>query len=115
MINIFCKTHLRSWGKYILALFGLPTLIGCIQEVPKQTQGNKWQLYSTLAYYKYIDRDTLKYKAACFLIENMPYHYSQKRIYNDNDTLKQWLRETDSIYYSIVKGYRMDNFPWDTL
>lgn len=115
MINIFCKTHLRSWGKYILALFGLPTLIGCIQEVPKQTRGNKWELYSTLAYYKYIDRDTLKYKAACFLIENMPYHYSHKRIHKDNDTLKQWLRETDSIYYSIVKGYRMNNFPWDTL
>lgn len=115
MINIFCKTHLRSWGKYILALFGLPTLIGCIQEVPKQTQGNKWELYSTLAYYKYIDRDTLKYKAACFLIENMPYHYSQKRIYKDNDTLKRWLHETDSIYYSIVKGHKMDNFPWDML
>lgn len=115
MINIFYKTHLRSWGKYILALFGLPTLIGCVQEIPEQIQGNKWELYSTLAYYKYIDRDTLKYKAACFLIENMPYHYSHKRIHKDNDTLKQWLRETDSIYYSIVKGYRMDNFPWDTL
>ena len=115
MINIFNNTHIRSLGKYILALFGLPTLIGCVQEVPKQTQGNKWELYSTLAYYKYIDRDTLKYKAACFLIENMPYHYSQKRIYKDNDTLKLWLHETDSIYYSIVKGYRMDNFPWDTL
>ncbi|MBO5313869.1 MAG: hypothetical protein J6A70_01105 [Prevotella sp.] len=115
MINIFNNTHIRSWGKYILALFGLPTLIGCVQDIPKLAQGNKWELYSTLAYYKYIDRDTLKYKAACFLIENMPYHYSQKRIYKDNDTLKLWLHETDSIYYSIVKGHKMDNFPWDTL
>ena len=115
MRSICNTTNIRCWCKYILALFGLPTLIGCIQEVPKQIQGNKWELYSTLAYYKYIDKDTLKYKAACFLIENMPYHYSQKRIHKDNDTLKQWLRETDSIYYSIVKGYRMDNFPWDTL
>ena len=112
---IFCKTHLRSWGKYILALFGLPTLIGCVQDIPEQTQGNRWELYRTLAYYKYIERDTLKYAAARFLIENMPYHHSGVRIHKDNDTLARWRHETDSIYYSIVQGIKMDKFPWDSL
>lgn len=86
MRNTLDINHIGGLGKYILALFIVPTLIGCVQEIPEQIQGNKWELYSTSAYYKYIDRDTLKYKAACFLIENMPYHYSQKRIHKDNLT-----------------------------
>lgn len=96
-------------------LFLLPTLLGCVQDIPKQAHGNRWELYCTLAYYKYIDRDTAKYAAARFLIENMPYHHSRARIYRDNDTLQQWLYETDSIYYSIVQGVKMDKFPWDSL
>lgn len=109
------NTTVGTLANYLLALFVLPTLSGCVQDMPKQTQGNRWELYRTLAYYKYIELDTLKYAAACFLIENMPYHHSRARIYRDNDTLEQWRNETDSIYYSIVQGVKVDKLPWDSL
>lgn len=98
---------------YMLSL--LAFLTGCQSDLPEQAAGNKWDLYRTLAYYKYIDRDTAKYAAARFLIDNMPYHFSNTRIYKDNDTLERWRHETDSIYYSIVKDCRMEDFPWDSL
>ena len=107
--------HKRTPANCLLALFVLPTLLGCVQDIPEQTQGNRWELYRTLAYYKYIERDTLKYAAARFLIENMPYHHSGVRIHKDNDTLARWRHETDSIYYSIVQGVKMNRFPWDSL
>lgn len=115
MKNKLYNAYIRSLGNGLLMLLMLPLLFGCVQDLPEQTQGNKWELYRILAYYKYIERDTLKYNAARFLVENMPYHYSQARIYKDNDTLALWRQETDSIYYSIVKGVKIENFPWDSL
>lgn len=105
----------RSINKCLLVVFMSHTLLGCVQDFPEQVQVNTWDMYRTLAYYKYVERDTLKYNAARFLIENMPYHYSNARIYQDNDTLARWMRETDSIYYSFVQGCTMEDFPWDTL
>jgi hypothetical protein len=37
---------------------------------------NRAELEKTLAHYSADGADSLKYRAACFLIENMPYHYS---------------------------------------
>ncbi len=111
----FNRIIVKNSCNCLLTLLMLPLLFGCVHDLPEQTQGNEWELYRTLAYYKYIERDTLKYNAARFLIENMPYHHSQARIYTDNDTLARWRNETDSIYYSIVKGVKMGNFPWDSL
>ena len=37
---------------------------------------NRKELKKVLAHYKANPADSLKYKAACFLIENMPYHFS---------------------------------------
>ncbi|MDE5561745.1 MAG: hypothetical protein K2J00_08135, partial [Bacteroidaceae bacterium] len=90
-------------------------LAGCCPDMPEQAADNGWELYRTLAYYRYVERDTAKYSAARFLIENMPYHYSDARISHDNDTLAQWRHETDSIYWSMVRGCCIDSFPWDSL
>jgi hypothetical protein len=37
---------------------------------------NRPELEKVLQRYKANPADSLKYRAACFLIENMPYHYS---------------------------------------
>lgn len=93
----------------------LSLLAGCCSGLPEQASGNRWELWRTLAYYRYVERDTAKYSAALFLIENMPYHYSGARMSRDNDTLARWRQETDSIYWSMVQGCLMDSFPWDSL
>ena len=54
---------------------------------------NRSELEKVLAHYSADQNDTLKYKAACFLIENMPGHYSY--LHSDMDFL---YREVDSIY-----------------
>ena len=101
--------HLWMAGMFI------SLLSGCVQGMPDHKGANEWELYRTLAYYKFIERDTAKYAAARFLIENMQYHHSNARIYKDNDTLARWRHETDSIYYLFVRGCTMATVPWDTL
>jgi hypothetical protein len=44
---------------------------------------NRAELEKVLAHYSQNPADSLKYKAACFLIENMPFHY-----YYDSDELR---------------------------
>ncbi|MDR0574661.1 MAG: hypothetical protein LBG96_11635 [Tannerella sp.] len=46
-----------------------------IIHVLKQAGSNRCELEKVLAYYSADRSDSLKYKAACFLIENMPDHY----------------------------------------
>jgi hypothetical protein len=46
---------------------------------------NRAELEKVLAHYSKDPADTLKYKAACFLIENMPGHYSYKNDAHIND------------------------------
>lgn len=50
----------------------------------QQAENNKEELIKVLKYFK---NDTLKYRAACFLIANMPYH----DYYEGND-LKKYLK-----------------------
>lgn len=99
----------------ILVLLLEPSLFGCVQGIPDNGDVNNWELYRTLAYYKYIDRDSAKYAAARYLIGNMLYHCSSARMLRDNDTLRRWMHKTDSMYYATVHGLRVDDFPWDTL
>lgn len=101
--------------RHIFIAFPILIMSGCVKGLPDHEDADTWEMYRTLAYYKYVERDTLKYAAAQYLIENMPYHSSKARIYKDNDTLARWQHETDSIYYSFVHGCTMKNFPWDTL
>ncbi|MDR2919120.1 MAG: hypothetical protein LBV72_07140 [Tannerella sp.] len=73
-------------------LLWLPLLIvtGCSQHsVPldlalNMAGENRPELEKVLAYYS-SPEDSLKYRAACFLIENMPYHFSKIENYQSSD------------------------------
>lgn len=70
------------------------------------TGNNRKELEKVLRYYQKSPADSLKYKAACFLISNMPYHYSyapsevvdslkrlkveNKHRWINNDVIKGW-------------------------
>jgi len=57
-------------------------LIGCTKQSSRLEQAlnfagnNRTELEKVLDHYKNKPADSLKYRAACFLIENMPYHFS---------------------------------------
>jgi len=53
---------------------------------------NRVEVEKVLNHYKENSEDSLKYKAACFLIENMPGHYSYK-----NDRLSEFYLYADSV------------------
>lgn len=60
---------------------------------------NRGELERVLGHYSENPADSLKYRAACFLIENMPYHYS----YADTILLNQYYDEVDSVM-ALAKG-----------
>ncbi|MCD7901167.1 MAG: transglutaminase-like domain-containing protein [Bacteroides sp.] len=80
-----------------------------------QAKGNRKELQEVLEYYSKQPKDTLKYKAACFLIENMPGHYSIKEIplilsyYNEIDSVAKLYdfprHKKDSLFEIISKKY----------
>lgn len=58
----------------IVFLFLLPACTSKVSRLEialQQAKGNKEELVKVL---RYFENDSLKYRAACFLIENMPYH-----------------------------------------
>jgi hypothetical protein len=74
----------NGWGIYIriaLAL-ALALVVACDRRLSRLEQAlafagnNRAELEKVLAHYSVNAADSLKYKAACFLIENMPFHYS---------------------------------------
>ncbi len=48
---------------------------GELEQALKLSGENRNALEAVLGHYKH---DSLKYRAACFLIKNMPYHYLRK-------------------------------------
>jgi hypothetical protein len=49
----------------------------------------------------YANLDPLKYKAACFLIENMKWHFNTKEIVEYDKKIDEFALRADSIYYSL--------------
>lgn len=79
-------------------------LISCSKPTPLENAltlagPNRGELEKVLANYSQNPGDSLKYKAACFLIENMPGHYS----YEDTTYLNKYYNEIDSLA-SIYRG-----------
>ena len=56
-------------------------------------KNNRTELEKVLYFYQKNLADSLKYKAACFLIENMPYHS-----YTDGEQLEKYKK-----YYAWLK------------
>ncbi|MDR3246052.1 MAG: hypothetical protein LBT50_06420 [Prevotellaceae bacterium] len=70
------KLRIINFGLYLL-------LVSCcspsdLEKALKQAGDNRAELEKVLNHYKENSADLLKYKAACFLIENMPVHYQIK-------------------------------------
>lgn len=65
---------------------------------------NKFEFFKVLCYYKLIDRDSLKYKAATFLINNMQYHYSKGKILEKNEAIEHWRKETALSIKNVAFG-----------
>ena len=67
--------------KYIFYFFALLSIISCsrptndVERALKKAGKNRTELEKVLDHYSQQLEDSLKYKAACFLIENMPGHY----------------------------------------
>jgi len=66
-------------------------------------------------YYKYILRDSLKAEAASFLVDNMKYHYSKGKLLSPGRDLLRQRHKTDSVYFSIINGHTLFDFPEEEL
>lgn len=75
----------------------LPSMTGTpLQEALAQAGPNRKELEKVLQRYSLCPEDSLKYRATCFLIENMPYYR-----YWEGELLNQYLE-----YYRILKEMR---------
>ncbi len=64
-----------------------------------------------ICHYTHIDKDTLKLKAAKFLLENIPYHYSENNKTISNTKWEHWRSETDIILKKLQAEYGYDAIP----
>lgn len=64
-----------------------------------------------LHYYTNIDDDSLKLEAAKFLLENIPYHYSNGNIEEYSREWEQWRAGADSILLALYAEYGYNAIP----
>lgn len=82
------------WGTFSCSE---PTLL---KKTLKEAGKNRSQLEQVLAYYAQDPADSLKYRAACFLIENMIGHFSLS-----GPGVKAYYRQIDSIFSKSDLSY----------
>ena len=73
-------SFMRGFAIKIMAFFVVAAITSCNDTLDQSLElagDNRQELEKVLAYFE-DDEDPLKYEAACFLIENMPYHYAPK-------------------------------------
>lgn len=97
---IYSKVHTWLYKLLILAFLSLLGLLSLKQKPPtilelslQKAEHNRVELEKVLNRYQQHPEDSLKYKAACFLIENMPYYtyFTGKQLENYK-TYYTWLR-----------------------
>lgn len=67
-------------------------------------QENKPELKKVLRHYHRQKSDTLKFRAACFLIDHMKCHYSTEEPTDFSSPLSDYIHTVDSIYYNLVRN-----------
>lgn len=73
----------------------------CSLEIALQkAKSNRPEMEKVLEYFGRFPEDSLKYRAACFLIENMPGHVSRQKRYN----LKKELPWNMELFSELIKG-----------
>jgi len=79
---------------YVLLLCGCSDYSSEVQYALKSAGSNRPELEKVLHHYSSHPKDSLKYKAAIFLIKNMPGHYS----FEEPNELTRYYDEIDSVY-----------------
>jgi hypothetical protein len=72
-----------------------------IEEVLQQADSNRGELEKVLAHYGQYPADSLKFKAAIFLIENLPGHYSYR-----GNGIEDYYEKTLPVLYSTLNTQR---------
>ncbi|WP_029904863.1 transglutaminase-like domain-containing protein [Prevotella sp. 10(H)] len=92
---------------FVIFLYSCSLKENRLENAIKQAKENKPELEKVLKHYSENIEDSLKYKAACFLIENMPGHLSIK----DTLTIIAYYNEIDSLakLYDFPKHDKRDS------
>lgn len=85
----------------VLGLFACRTIPEEVKETLVYAGSNKGELKKVLRHYGWRSRDSLQFKAACFLIENMKWHYSTKEIERIDPRFEWFCRIADSAYLAV--------------
>ncbi len=121
--------------KSVITIAIISALCSCskskLQTAIEMAGANKKELLAVLKHYSKNGQDSLKYKAAQFLIENMPFHYyfdqqliigktkinstnwtgfDLKKIKNHNNEIASYRAIIDSLNIRIIQGYSVK---WD--
>lgn len=78
-----------------------------IKESLLMSNGNRSELLQVLRHYQKFG-DSLKYKAACFLISNMHWHTTDKSPAYTEPQLEVFRQLTDSLYYQLLQDKKGD-------
>lgn len=70
---------------------------------------NRPDLEKLLKEYRQHKADSLKFKAACFLIENMRWHQAQEQLEFTDPQLETFRHVADSTYYVMVRGMKNED------
>lgn len=96
--------------KTFLCLFILILFSSCMQ-IPADVQesltlagSNQKELKKVLRRFSWHKKDSLKFKAACFLITNMRWHTTDSVTSNTDPRFRIFYQKVDSIYCSLYKG-----------
>lgn len=65
---------------------------------------NRKELLHVLEHYEH-DEDSLKYKAACFLIENMRWHKTYTKVQYVDPKIPKLYEKLDHLYTKVLKGF----------
>lgn len=96
--------------RIVLVLITVFLLCNCTSYSPELTEAlvlsgeNRKELLHVLEHYEH-DEDTLKYKAACFLIENMRWHKSYRKVQHVDLKIPKLYEKLDYLYTKALKGY----------
>ena len=77
-----------------------------VEETLSQAGKNRGELEKVLRHYRQHPEDSLKYQAACFLIDNMKWHLSTEQAIFPDSSIYEWHARFDSLYKDMTKGIR---------
>lgn len=77
-----------------------------VEDTLSQAGSNRGELEKVLCYYRASPEDSLKYRAACFLIDNMKWHLSTEQTIYPDSSLFEWHFRCDSLFRQMTTGLK---------